>query len=124
MKCGYEDMLRNYMDESAVSSLSLLDIAQGTTYPLDPGRHLVGRDAPGSQATVRLKTDNMMVSRNHFYIDVRHVEGKLKAYISLHENAKNAMLVEDDALSVGDVVTLNDGDVLDICGCRLKYQIK
>lgn len=142
-ECGYEGVLRIFVGidsdvDSDVDSVQthvadirrqmsdpmFVDLYNGINYPITPGKvHVVGRDAPGSKATILLNTgSNMMVSRNQFYVELKNYEGHYRACISLHENAKNEMMVGNEVLSKGDVIILDDGDILDICGYKLKYQ--
>jgi phage FluMu protein Com len=132
--CGRVNMLQNYQELIAVAKEveqsqhkcdlpKLVDVVSARKYPLTVGKAVVGRMRPGSQAQVQVATDNNYVSRNQFYIEVLNLNGRYKTCISSHEKASNKTMVGDDVLCHDDVMVLNDGDIINICGFELRYEI-
>lgn len=81
-------------------------------YPLKAGHNLVGRMPRDVDpvADVPIDTDDMGMSRRHFYIDVNvSPEGAVKHYAYRAEN-KNATYINGAELCPGDKIVLHDGD--------------
>jgi hypothetical protein len=127
--CGSTDLIKNYISvdnvsvpESRGAVPELVDIIQGKSYPLSVGRQIVGKCKPGSDAQVQIETANAYVSRYQFYVEVLELPTRYKTCIWCHESAKNKTKVGDDELAFGDVMVLNDSDIIDVCGLQLKYK--
>lgn len=82
----------------------------GTTYRLQPGTNTIGRRSEGSQASVKIASSDVYMSRNHATVRVFPLsDGTLGATISNSKN-KNATLLNGKELQPGDEIFLNDGD--------------
>lgn len=133
--CGRVNMLQNYqhvmpvqeetepVEQSKPDLPKLVDVVSARKYPLTVGKAVVGRMRPGSNAQVQMATDNNYVSRNQFYVEVLDLNGRYKTCISSHEKASNKTMVGDDVLCHDDVMVLNDGDIINVCGFELRYEI-
>lgn len=130
--CGQVNMLQNYLGVDSLQEdpeqpkrdlPKLVDVVSARKYPLTVGKAVVGRMRPGSPAQVQVATDNNYVSRNQFYVEVLELNGRYKTCISSHEKASNQTKVGDDVLCLDDVMVLNDGDVINVCGFELRYEI-
>ena len=131
-QCGSVDMLRNYKPVATVEKKSenkatlprLVDLASSKAYPLPVGSYLAGRSGGGAEVALQINTGaDRLLSRKHFHVEVLELNGSYKTCLSCHEDAKNVTKVGDDILSGYDVRVLHDGDVIDVCGYKLKYEI-
>lgn len=131
-QCGSVDMLRNYhpvvdvqKEEEGKSTLPrLVDLVSSRPYPLPVGSYLAGRSGGGADVALQINTgSDRLLSRKHFYVEVIALNGSYKTCLSCHEDAKNKTTVGDDVLSGDDVIVLHDGDVIDVCGYKLRYEI-
>jgi hypothetical protein len=131
-QCGSVDMLRNYLpvvdvkeDQEGKAPLPrLVDLASSIPYPLPVGSYLAGRSGGGADVALQINTgSDRLLSRKHFYVEVIALNGSYKTCLSRHEDAKNKTMVGDDVLSADDVIVLHDGDVIDVCGYKLRYEI-
>ena len=127
--CGTTDLIKNYITvgeevqvEYAGALPELVDMLKGKAYPLSVGRQIVGKCKAGSVAQVQIETENGYVSRYQFYVEVLKLATRYKTCISCHESAKNKTKVGDDDLCHGDIMVLNEGDIIDVCGLRLMYK--
>lgn len=104
-------------------SQSLLDLRTGNRFNLTLGRHLVGRRTSSSPsvADIALDTDDMGISRSHFYIDMYCMDdGRIKAVLGNAKN-KNMTYVNGDLLGEEDRIVLHNRDVIKISQTELKY---
>lgn len=126
--CSNVNMLKSYQavtpsQEKKARLPRLVEVAGAKEYPLTAGKSLVGRRRDGSTADLQLETSNKYVSRNQFYIEVLELNGRYKTCISHYDQAPNGTKVGDDQLLKDDVMVLKDGDVINICGYELRYEI-
>ena len=133
IKCGdckATNLLCNYLDvDVAETPVSVgtrtlpkfVDMHTAKEYSLAAGEHVVGKKKQGSLADVQLETDSRYVSRNQCYAEVIDANGRYKTCIAHHERALNQTMVGEEQLCNDDVMVLNDGDIINICGFQLKY---
>lgn len=125
--CGSVNMLKSYLETDSVQSPErrlprLVEVVTSRSYPLAVGKSVAGRRREGSAADLQLETSNKFVSRNQFRIEVLDLNGRYKTCISHYENAPNRAKIGADVLLPDDVMVLNDGDIIDICGFELRYE--
>lgn len=127
--CGSVNMLKSYLDvvpeQVSVPDRKLprlVEVVSAKPYPLSVGKSVAGRRRDGSSADLQLETSNKFVSRNQFYIEVLDLNDRYKTCISHYENAPNKAKIGNDVLVPEDVMVLNDGDVINICGYELRYE--
>lgn len=113
----------NSEEKTEVSPGKLLDETTGRSYELKEGLNLVGRMTYKSppKASLPILTEDMGMSRAHFYIHV--MLGKDGLYHSYIYNAsnKNATFINAEELQSPDKVGLKDGDVISVSRTKLKF---
>lgn len=95
------------------------------TYNLKIGRNVVGRKASASTADFQISTaENRRMSREHVVIEVKKIAGRgVVHYISLYKERLNPTFIGNEKMEYGDVLELNDGDIIKLPDCTLKFEI-
>lgn len=95
------------------------------TYNLKIGRNVVGRKASASTADIQIATaENRRMSRKHVVIEVKKIAGRgMVHYISLYKERLNPTFIGNEKMEYGDVLELNDGDIIRLPDCNLKFEI-
>jgi len=97
----------------------------GISYQLKTGRNIVGRKALSSSADFQIPTgDNNTMSREHLIIEVKNIPGKgFVHYVSLFKERLNKTFVDNEQITYGDCVILNNGDSLRLPGATLLFEL-
>ena len=95
------------------------------THKLKMGRNVVGRKASASSADIQILTaENRRMSREHIVIEVKKIAGRgVVHYISLYKERLNPTFIGNEKMEYGDVLELNDGDIIKLPDCTLKFEI-
>ena len=104
---------------SAVTSCFLS--VNGIKYPLLMGVNIIGRDAPTSTATVKIRTTDRFVSRAHAIIDITGSNGTNRASIAYAGQNKNPIYINNQLLHNCDKVILANGSIIRIGNTIIKY---
>jgi predicted Zn finger-like uncharacterized protein len=84
-------------------------------------RYIVGRKAAVSEANIRIETDDKMISRNHFRIDLRKdAQGGIICCLS-DNHSKNRTMYNGAFLEEGEEVVLQENDEIKIGRTLLRY---
>lgn len=96
----------------------------GCTQPvqLKIGSNIIGRKANSSTATILVDDPSRMMSRTHFYINVRQsVTGMFHSFY-LTPGAKNPTFLNGNKVDPDDKYFLNDGDRIRIGDVEIKFE--
>lgn len=101
----------------------LIDKSTGRSYPLPIGKSVVGRSTASGVADVKIETEDKGVSRKHMVIEVRKTpSGSIRCSITNAEN-KNKTFLNREPIEDGDILPLNDGDVITTSNSEYHIQI-
>lgn len=97
----------------------------GATFPLKPGRNVIGRKADSSKATIQIPAgDSKRISREHLVINVSPVAGQGYMYsVSLFKDHVNKTLVNGAELQPGEELPLKHGCRIDLPDMPLRFEI-
>lgn len=100
-------------------------LKSGETFPLKPGRNVIGRKASSSKATVQIPTgESKRVSREHLVINANSIPGQGYMYtISLFKEHVNKTLVNGTELLPGEELPLKHGCRIDLPDVQLRFEI-
>ena len=103
---------RGEQEETLLAPSSARLIVGNRSYPLSPGRNIVGRSGETSEATVPIASEDRYMSRQHCCIDVKmRSNGLILAVLSNYHN-KNVIKVNGHLIKKGDSVQLSDGNTI------------
>lgn len=104
---------------------TLREESRGMIFYLRPGRNVIGRQAMKSKADVQIYTgERMELSREHLVIDVVMDERKgYVHYLSLYKAQVNPTFIGNNRIYFGDQVELRDGEVINLPGISIKFEI-
>ncbi|MCF0196637.1 MAG: FHA domain-containing protein [Bacteroidaceae bacterium] len=99
-------------------------IAAGRIYPLRLGKNVIGRKAESSSATIQLPTNSMRLCREHIIIEVKNIPGMGSVHHgSLYKKAVNATFVNNSQLEFGDVLVLNNHNIIRLPDVNVEFEI-
>lgn len=87
-------------------------------FELHEGRQLIGKESAGSQATIKLPTNDRFLSRNHFNIDVQYEANRVRYNHTIWDNdSKNGTEIKTKSgawikIQQGNAYRLNEGDLI------------
>lgn len=112
------------------SSMGLVDLETGTVYKLRNGFNKIGRmtylNPPRASVPISRGEgkEDMGFSREHCIIELRPMnDGLTHAFISNDKN-KNQTFINDSELMTGDIVELNDGDIIKSSSTELRFVLQ
>lgn len=114
------------MDSKPQTSVVRGVLRMGTdfVFPLKKGRNVVGRKASVSSADIQIQTESKRMSREHLVIEVKEIGGRgLVYYASLYKERLNQTFIGGEQITYGDSFVLNDGDIIKLPDCILKFEI-
>lgn len=125
-----EDSTTSVVQNRVSAVLVLVDQDTGIRYKLREGRNTVGRmtHQSASKADVAITKgegcEDMGFSREHMIIEVKAMkDGFLHAFISNYKN-KNRTCVNGEELAEGDVLGLNNGDIIKSSATVLRFEVQ
>ena len=101
----------------------------GVCYELHKGATVVGRKSSSSKAGIQIDLSNLppelgnTMSRTHVQITMQQGQSGYLHYLQSLPDAKNDTLVNGQLLQKGDIIKLNDGDVITMGQVPVKFVI-
>lgn len=118
-----EQKEKNNVGNNMVGQLCMLK--SGATFPLKPGRNVVGRKATSSKATIQIPSgENKRISREHLIINANPMAGQGYMYtVSLFKDHVNPTLINGTELQPGEEMPLKHGTRIDLPDLPLRFEI-
>lgn len=100
-------------------------IPTGRAFQLKHGKNVIGRKASASSAQFQIPTgDNKRMSREHLVIEVkRSPAAGILHLVSLFKQKVNKTFINSKELLWGDIIILQDGDIIKLPDLELKFEI-
>lgn len=121
----YEERTERRTSKDIKQKASLLDLATAKTYSLKMGVNLIGRKTykVDSVADIPLETNDMGVSRAHFYVELMQTPQLTKACVYNARN-KNATYINSDILGAGEKMIIKSGDIISMSDTKIKFLLE
>lgn len=116
------------LQEKKTSNRGHLEHA-GVSYELHKGATVVGRKSPTSKAGIQIDLSDESpeigntMSRAHVQITMQQGQSGYLHYLQSLPDAKNDTLVNGQLLQKGDIIKLNDGDIITMGQVPVKFVI-
>lgn len=82
------------------------------TFSLKKGKQLIGRKSTSKPCEIMIETEDIFMSRNHFYVDVIRGKNGDFSYVLSDCNALNHTFINLKKLASNDEMYLKDGDTI------------
>ena len=147
--CGYKDLFKIYIPVDSQQTINKEDTdfngdktqlndktevmkksmtigrlrCNGKVYALSEGENIIGRKAETSKATIQIADETRKISREHITITVISVgKNTVQHRLQLCKKDVNTTLLNNEKLQPGDIMILNNGDVITLPGAKLVFE--
>lgn len=97
----------------------------GISYPLLPGKNIIGRKASASTANFQIETGgNKRMSREHLIIEVKRIPTTgFTHLVSLYKERVNKTFINSTELLWGDTLILQHGDIIKLPDVEIRFEL-
>jgi|JI6StandDraft_1071083.scaffolds.fasta_scaffold50484_3 pSer/pThr/pTyr-binding forkhead associated (FHA) protein len=112
-------------ENSLFAELSVIrgHLSESQKFEIGSGVHIIGRYSQPAQATVQIRSKDMLISRRHCEIKgVLDLEGKSMNFIIRDLESKNKVYVNGNLLENKEAIYLSDKDIIKLGMTEIRFE--